>query len=117
MRTSSWYVQQLYSIYKGSNVLSITQDNNNVTGRNGLFASAVSDGDLFYIKKINATEEIRNIDINFKGLKKGQILSGLERVRFTADDPNAENTIDEPLRITPVKEPLAMEGGTLPISV
>ena len=42
MRTCSWYVQNLYTTYKGTNVLSLTMDGRNVTGADGqhaLFAS------------------------------------------------------------------------------
>ena len=46
VRTASYYVQQLYSHYKGTNVLPLTMQGKNITGaegQNGLFASAVLD--------------------------------------------------------------------------
>ena len=60
MRTVSWHVQQLYGQYKGENVLSLTMDGSPVAGaegQNGLFASAVKDGDKVYVKVDNTLDE------------------------------------------------------------
>lgn len=48
VRTTSYYVQQLFAQNKGTNVLPLTMNKKNVTGaegQNGLFASAVYDKD------------------------------------------------------------------------
>lgn len=117
MRTSSWHVQHLYSTYKGANVLKLTQDGHNVTGGDGIFASAVSDGDLIYVKVINTTDKARNIEFGFKGLKKNQVISGVKSIEFTSDIPDEDNTLEEPDRIAPTEETFNAEGKNIPVSI
>ncbi len=59
-RSCSYLVQQLYSHYKGSNVVSLTMDNKPVAGnegQNGLFASAVRESNQIYIKVDNTSDQ------------------------------------------------------------
>ena len=104
MRTASWHVQQLYSQYKGSNVLSLKMDGANVTGaegQDGLFASAVLDGDKVYVKVINTSEEPHDIELAFGDT----VLQAVERVDFADFSGKLryeDNTLDEPDRIAPV---------------
>ena len=122
MRTCSWYVQNLYTTYKGTNVLSLTMDGRNVTGadgQNGLFASCVVDADknLVYVKVANTSDQPQEIVMNFNGLKKKHLLKGVECVTYHSDDPDADNTLDEPNKIIPVSQPLDFTGDVLSTSV
>ena len=68
MRTASWHVQQLYGQYKGQNVLTLKMNGVNVTGaegQDGLFASAVKDGDKVYVKVINTSEKAQDVEFAF----------------------------------------------------
>lgn len=74
VRTTSYYVQQLYAQNKGTNVLPLTMNKKNVTGaegQNGLFASAVFDKDKneLIVKVANTSATIQPITLNFEGLK------------------------------------------------
>ena len=94
MKTCSWHVQQLYGQYKGSNALTLKMDGRNVTGaegQNGLFASAVKDGDKVYVKVINTTDKEQPVVLNFTGLKKKQELKGIECVKLTSDNLYEDN--------------------------
>lgn len=122
MRTCSWHVQNLYTTYKGTNVLSLTMDGRNVTGadgQNGLFASCVVDADknLVYVKVANTSERPQEIVMNFNGPKKKHLLKGVECVTYHSDDPDADNTLDEPNKIIPVSQPLDFTGDVLSTSV
>ena len=120
MRTASWYVQQLYGQYKGQNVLTLKMDGVNVTGaagQDGLFASAVKDGDKVYVKVINTSEKPQEVEFAFTGLKKKETVKALECVKFHSDDLYADNTLDTPGAIGPVKVPFAGEGKTLTATV
>ena len=122
MRTCSWHVQNLYTTYKGTNVLSLTMDGRNVTGadgQNGLFASCVVDADknLVYVKVANTSDQSQEIVMNFNGLKKKHLLKGVECVTYHSDDPDADNTLDEPNKIIPVGQPLDFTGDVLNTSV
>ena len=116
MRTASWHVQQLYSQYKGQNVLTLKMDGANVTGaegQDGLFASAVADGNKVYVKVINTSEQPQRVELAFGGTA----VKAVERVDFTSDLMYEDNTLDEPERIAPVKASFTGEGKSLTATV
>ena len=118
-RSCSWYVQKLYTQFSGTNVLKLTDmDGINITGADGqmgLFASSVYDADngRIYMKVINVSDQPQQIKVNFEGLRKKESLRGVEAVSFHSDDPDAENTLDEPFRIVPQTGTLDFEGKVL----
>ena len=119
-RSCSWYVQKLYMRYCGTNVLKLTDmEGANITGADGIYASSVydADSDRIYMKVINVSDHPRDIKINFEGLRKKDSLSGEEAVSFHSDDPDAENTLDEPFKIVPESSSLDFEGKTLEATV
>lgn len=122
-RSCSWYVQKLYTQYSGTNVLKLTDMNGiNITGAEGqmgLFASSVYDSDngMIYMKVINVSDQPQQIKVNFEGLRKKESLKGVEAVSFHSDDPDAENTLDEPFRIVPQTGALDFEGKVLETTV
>ena len=109
--TASYYVQQLYAHNKGTNVLPATLDGRPAAGnegQNGLFASAVTDKTTgeYIVKVANTSAEAQNLDIVLRGLgKKGSIASGTATV-LSSDDPNADNSLENPDRIKPVTSPI-----------
>ena len=113
MRTVSWHVQQLYGQYKGQNALQLTMNGANVTGaegQNGLFASAVLDGDKVYVKVINTSDKPQDISLNFTGLKKKETVSGIECVKLTSDKLYEDNSLELPENIVPSKSEFKEEG-------
>ena len=113
MRTVSWHVQHLYSQYKGTSTLPLTMAGANVTGaegQDGLFASAVRDGDKVYVKVINTSEEPRELTFNFTGLKKKEVLRASGKTLLTTDKLYEDNTLDSPENIVPVEAPFEGEG-------
>ena len=120
MRTASWHVQHLYSEYKGQNALTLKMDGVNVTGapgQDGLFASAVKDGDKVYVKVINTSDQPQSVEFAFTGLKKKEIVKAVECVKFHSDLLYEDNTLDVPDRIAPVKAAFTGEGKTLSATV
>ena len=106
VRTPNWYVQQLYSLNKGTHVLSLTSENRAVEGDNGLYASATYDKNLrsYIIKVVNTSNTNQQILLNFQGLrnlKKGSV------TMLHADD-SAENTIEHKYVILPQTAPVAI---------
>ena len=122
-RSCSWYVQKLYSQYKGTCNLSLTDlSGKNVTGaegQNGLFASSVYDAEngQIYVKVINVSDHEQPISITFDGLRKNEALKGMTAVSYHSDDLDADNTLDEPEKIVPVEVPLEFEGRNLEATV
>ena len=92
----------------------------NVTGaegQDGLFASAVKDGDKVYVKVINTSEKPQDVDFAFNGLKKKEIVKAVERIDFTSGLLYEDNTLDDPARIAPTKAAFAGEGKVLSATV
>ena len=119
MRSCSYYVQQLYTTYKGTNMLELkAEDGRNVTGadgRNGLFASSVLDADkgLIYVKVANVSDSAQQLRIDFDGLRRKEVMKGVGIVTYHSDDPDADNTLDEPEKIVPQTAALDFEGRSL----
>ena len=120
MRTASWYVQHLYGKYKGENVLTLKMDGVNVTGapgQDGLFASAVKEGERIYVKVINTSDQPQAVELAFNGMKKKETVKAVERVDFTSGLLYEDNTLDAPARIVPVTNAFTGEGKSLSASV
>ncbi len=118
-KSCSYYVQQLYGQYKGTNVLPLTMNGRNVCGdddQNGLFASAVCDKNngSIYIKVANVSDKAQPVKLNLKGLKKA---TGAKVITLTSSDPVAENTLDNPEKITPKESDVTLNGTTIDTEV
>ena len=118
VKTVSYYVQQLFSLNKGTHVLPLTMQGKAVSGaegQNGLFASAVWDEDQHevIVKIVNTSEKSQPVRLHFEGLKKKAKLSEGRVIALKSDEPDAENTIDNPTQIVPVESEITINGHTL----
>jgi len=107
-RSCSYYVQQLFACNRGTHVLPLTMDGRVVSGQEGqkgLFASAVIDDNRheIVVKVVNTSSEEQPLSLRFDGkaLRKGRAYE-IVATTFTADDPDGENTLDQPERYIPV---------------
>lgn len=78
MRTPNYYVQQMYGMNAGTDVLSLQMNGKPVTGQDSLYATAALDaptGEVI-LKLVNASSQPAQIKIDFNGLKKQQLVSG-----------------------------------------
>ena len=115
VRTTSYYVQQLFAHNKGTNVLPLTMNKKNVRGaegQNGLFASAVYDKDKneLIVKVANTSATVQPISLNFEGLKKQDVLSDGRCIKLHSLDLDKDNTLEQPSAITPQETPVSIEG-------
>ena len=118
-KSCSYYVQQLYSLYKGTNVLPLTMNGKVVAGdedQNGLFASSVVNKETgeIYIKIINVGSTAQTAKVTLKGLKKA---AGAKCITLNSTDPIAENTLDNPNKIVPVETAAQLNGNILETEV
>ncbi len=98
--SANYYVQQLFSTNKGTDLLSITQDGKALIGQHNLYASAVKDINTkeIIVKLVNTAELNQEITIDLKGAKlgsKGSIIT------LVSSNVNDENTFAEPKKISP----------------
>ena len=111
-KSVSYYVQQMYAMNKGTNVLSLTAADpadakgkkrvpvGGQEGMNGLFASSVYDattGEVI-IKIANTSKQPQSVQFNLLGMTGERTATTLTLSHNGMDD---ENTLDQPTKITP----------------
>ncbi len=114
-RSANWYVQMLYGVYKGTNVLKLTEGKSPVEGKDGLYASAVLDkgAGKSYIKVVNSLDNAQDVEITCKGLKTiGQV----ETISLSGN-MSMENLVGKPEMIKPVKGRLTADGNKISFSI
>ena len=99
----AYYVQQLYSLNKGTNMLTLTMNGKPVAGnpdQDGLFASAVYDkySNEVIVKVVNTGDKAQEVTLNLKGMKGTH---NAQLIFYHSDNLTAENTLDEPAKIIP----------------
>lgn len=112
-RTVSWHVQQLYGQYRGSNVLPLTMEGKPVAGNDdqqGLFASAVVDGNLIYVKVANVSEQERQLNFNFTTKSKKDSIKAVKRIDLCSDKLYEDNSLEAPENIVPTEKALSGTG-------
>ena len=112
-KTVSYYVQQLFAMNKGTNVLTLTMNKKPVAGQpgqDGLFASSVFDkqtGEVI-VKVVNTSDAPQSVTLNLQGIKAGGEAQTITLCHNGMDD---ENTLDEPEKITPKAGTIAVAAG------
>ena len=79
MRTPNYYVQQMYGMNAGTDVLRLQMDGKPVAGQDSLYATASLDaptGEII-LKLVNAGSTPAQVQVNFNGLRKRQLIGGL----------------------------------------
>ena len=110
-RTASYYVQQLYMLNRGTNVLPTTVSLNGgkpsvnpvKKGEDGVFASAVVDNQKneVIVKVINTLEKPSSTTVNINGLKLKNLVTSIDVISLNCSDYDAENMPSRPERISP----------------
>ena len=113
MPTASYYVQQMYSLNKGSRVVPATLDGRaaaGLEGQDGIFATAAYDNATgeYIVKIANTSDKPQEIRLDFKGLKKNFTTLSAETLHAVA---KAENTLDNPDKVQPLKRNRVLEKG------
>ena len=119
-RTVSWHVQQLYGQYRGQNVVSLSMDGKAVAGQdgqNGLFASAVKDGNQIYVKVANTSRDRQDIILNIQGLKGKTQVSAVKRIDLKSGSLYEDNSLEAPDRIVPMTSAFEGQGRQISASM
>lgn len=98
--SANYYVQQLFSTNKGTDLLNIAQDGKALIGQNDLYASAVKDLNTkeIILKLVNTATSNQEVSIDLKGAKLGSKGSKITLVSSNVQD---ENTFADPKKISP----------------
>ena len=113
-KSVSYYVQQLFAMNKGSNVLSLTMQGKPVAGQDGqdgLFASAVFEKSTneVIVKVVNTSKQAQPVSIQLTGMKGERTAETITLSHNGSMDD--ENTLDQPEKITPKTGSLKLDAG------
>ena len=108
LKTTNYYVQQLYSLNRGDRVVPLTMNGRPVVGardQRELCASAVWQGDSLVVKITNLSDYSQTVEFEFAGMQ--EVSSGT-LTTLHSDNAVAENTLDDPCAVVPVTVPVDM---------
>ena len=109
--TPNYYVQQLFSINKGTDVIPLLLNNKPVCGQDSIWASAVIDKqkNILILKLVNMSDELKHkmisIDIKINTKIKLAVLSN--------QNLNIANSLNKPDSIKPVQTQFTISGKTI----
>lgn len=108
--TPNYYVQKLYSTNKGTKVLPITANNQLVTGKDKLYASATWDEPTkeIILKLVNTSDQPQTETIALEGVKK--LDAKAKRWTMKGAALTAENSFENPKQVSPAEEEMAVKG-------
>jgi len=114
--TPNYYVQQLYSLNKGTDVVPLTLYNEAVTGQDNSFASATLDNSTheLIIKIVNTGKLEQKADFLVKGMTtspKGSLTV------LQSDDLNSVNSMNEPLAVSPKKSEIEIDDNQVKLNL
>lgn len=107
--TPNYYVQKLFSTNRGTRLLPVLLDGSPKNGRDNLYASASLDektGEVI-LKLVNTATSPADVRINLSGARG---VSGGRTLTLGSNDLKAENSLDEPTKLSPVERPLTVSG-------
>ena len=116
VRSVNWYVQMLYGTNRGTNVLSLLENNKPVEGADGLYASAVYDKEAknYIIKIANTGDADKDINITFNGIKN---LGSGKLITLHSNDLQATNTLSNKENVVPQTTNIEAKGNTLSVKI
>lgn len=108
--TPNYYVQQLFSLNKGTNVVSLLADGKPLAGQDSLYASATIDRNTneLIVKMVNASGNNQNSNLEVSGIKKLNSIASLTVLK--ADELNDVNSISDPTNVKPTEQKLKING-------
>ncbi|UOE50432.1 carbohydrate binding domain-containing protein [Mucilaginibacter sp. SMC90] len=115
--TPNYYVQQLFSLNKGTDVVPLTLNNEAVAGQNDSYATASLDKNTneLVIKFVNTSTSAQNVSFKITGSKGYQKQATVTTLK--ADNKDAENSLTAPTAVSPVESTVDVSGNTLKLAI
>jgi len=113
--TPNYYVQKLFSINKGTNVVSMLQDNKPLAGQDSLYASAAIDKNTneLIIKIVNASSKSQVREIQVDGVKK--LNENAQITVLKSAELTDMNSFAQPSKVQPNEMSLKLKGKKISI--
>ena len=117
VRSANYYVQQLYGMHVGTNVLTTVENKIPLASQDGLFASSALDKNKneIILKIANTSKEARKVTYRFNGLKPGE-RKGTQTILISGD-MDTENTLEKPEAVVPTEKAISISGNTLEVEL
>jgi alpha-L-arabinofuranosidase len=117
VRSVNYYVQQLYGMNVGTNVLTTVENKLPLEGQGGLYASSALDKNKneIILKIANTSDAVQKVTYSFNGLKAAE-RTGTQTV-LKSENMDLENTLDNPNAVVPVTKDLNVSGNTLELEL
>jgi alpha-N-arabinofuranosidase len=111
--TPNYYVQKLFSLNKGTNVVPALMDGKAIEGEDSLYASAVIDKNTndVIIKLVNASGKEQANNISIQGVKK--LASTATVFTLHSDDVNDVNSFSAPQNVAPKEFSVAVKANKI----
>lgn len=115
--TPNYYVQQLFSLYKGTDVVPLLFNGKAVAGQEGCYVTACVDRNTnqLIIKFVNSSTSSKTVSFNMEGSTAYQKLVRIITLR--SDKKDAENSLAKPEVISPVTKEIEFNGPSLDINI
>jgi len=117
VKSPNYYVQQLYGMHVGTNVLPTVENKLPLAGQDGIFASSALDKNKneIILKVANTSKESRKVVYTITGLKASE-RKGTQTI-FVSSDMDAENTLDKPDNVIPTEKEIRISGNKLEVDL
>ncbi|HYJ38458.1 MAG TPA: alpha-L-arabinofuranosidase C-terminal domain-containing protein [Chitinophagaceae bacterium] len=108
--TPNYYVQKLFSINRGTNVVPLLENNKPVSGQDSVYANAVIDKNTneLIVKIVNVSGKVQSKEILVEGIKKLNENASLTVLK--SDDLDEVNSIANPTNVKPTEQNLKLKG-------
>lgn len=115
--TPNYYVQKLFSNYKGTDVVPVLMNNEEIAGKDSLYASATIDkkSNEVIIKVVNASDKQKSTALSIDGADKLANQGSVTLLR--GNSLQAVNSLENPTAISPVTKPLQVKGKQLNLAL
>jgi alpha-N-arabinofuranosidase len=114
--TPNYYVQQLFSLNKGTDVVPLTLGKESVAGQDGCFATASLDRNTneLVIKFVNTAASAQKVSFKING---GSYQKQAAVITLKGEKDSDENSLTSPTAVSPVQTALAINGKTVNVDV
>ncbi len=115
--TPNYYVQKLFSNYKGTDAVPILLNNEEIAGQDSLYASAAIDrkSNEVIIKVVNASDKQKSTSFSIDGADK--LASQGSVTLLKGETLQAVNSLDNPAAVSPVTKPVQLKGKQMSIAL
>lgn len=116
--TPNYYVQKLFSVNKGTDIVPISAiDGSVIAGTDSLYASAVLDKrtNELVVKLVNVSGKAQSREINIEGIRKVDA-KGTQTI-LKSNDLGEVNSMTMPAAVSPVEKPMDVKGKKINVTL